>query len=155
MLHWSQNKELLRWAILTKCGKDRYTDLVRGSKHPTEIPCCGLEPKDPNKTDNMVLRTNSIIVTEFQKEDVNQMNEPNDSMIETTEQIETVEPTQKKPKSSKTVEWPDKQELSNLVNSQSMRSLSKELNTSVNNIKKHCKELEITIPAMKFNWSKP
>lgn len=166
MIYWSQGKDFLRWAVLTECGKTRYIDRIRGSKHPLGVNCCGSHPLDPTKT-SMVLKTDRMTVQ------VSEPNHPEKSItlteitqvekimekIETTNTVANNVQSKKvvaKAKTAKTATnntWPEKEELSSLVNSQSMRSLSAKLGFSANSIKKRCKELGITIPTMKFNWS--
>jgi hypothetical protein len=146
MIYWSKDKELLRWAIFTRCGKTIHIDKVRGTKHPLEVPCCGSHPLDPNKINYSLKEITEVtnIVSPVQKEPV----ECNVDMTnkQVTEIVETP--------LAKDFSWPDTPELSRLVNSQSMRSLAKQLNTSIGSIKKQCAKLNIEIPKARFNWSK-
>lgn len=146
MLHWSENKELLRWAVYTKCGKSIYIDKVRGSKCPLEIPCCGLYPLDPNSV-NYSLKE----IVEVSNPIPSAQETPVECNLDmTNKQVPEVIETQ----SIEKFVWPDVSELTRLVNSQSMRSLSKQLNVSTGNIKKQCQKLGIEIPKARFNWSK-
>lgn len=180
MINWSRGKDFTRWAVLTGCGKTKYIDLVRGSKHPSDVICCGSSPPDPNKI-SMVLRTDGmamlvkesknpekpIIHTENNEvEETMTKTDITDTVVENTDiesegTIQAPKKTTKKttkktavpaPAPAKT-SWPGNEELTILVKNQSMRSLSKQLGASVNSIKKHCKDQGIEVPAMRFNWS--
>ena len=146
LLHWSRDKELLRWVVFTKCGKNTFIDRIRGSKHPLEIPCCGSYPLNPTKINYSLKEINEIIHPEpiIENESVEcKLDMTKNQIIEIPEKLIT-----------KGIIWPEIQELSRLVNSQSMRSLAKQLNTSAGSIKKQCAKLGIIIPAARFNWSK-
>ena len=183
MVYQSRDSITIKWAVLTGCGKTRYIDLARGSKHPSDVICCGSSPPDPTKV-SMVLRTDgmAMLVKESRNSEIPEIHtkdtEVEETMtkiditntvaenvdIESDNTIQTPEKTTKKTTKkivkkavastiSTKVVWPDKEELTALVSSQSMRSLSKQLGASVNSIKKHCKDQGIEVPAMRFNWS--
>jgi hypothetical protein len=156
MLYWSQDKNLLRWAVLTKCGKTTFVDLPRGSKRPLEVPCCGLSPLDPSKINYSLKDSTKISFPESKTEEESEIiiEEPIVECNIDMANNQSTETTKTEKLTSKSVAWPDVQELSRLVNSQSLRSLAKQLNTSTGSIKKHCAKLEIKIPAARFNWSK-
>lgn len=43
LLMESEGRPLLKWAVLTACGRTAYVELPRG-RRPRELPCCGRCP---------------------------------------------------------------------------------------------------------------